>query len=210
VTDRPHNPDSGASPGAPGTTSLGLLDGLRGQDPGAWRRLAYLYGPLVYGWCRGRGLRAEDAEDVLQEVFLVVAGRIGDYRHDRPGDTFRGWLWGITRNKIGDWIRRQANQETAVGGTDAQRRLQEEPAVPDTPEPSGYPEGGEPGDLYRRALDDLRPEFAERTWQAFWRVVIEGEGPADVARDLGMSRNAVYIAKSRVLHRLREALGEGG
>src|SRR5262245_44820410 len=88
VTDRPNNPDSGATPGAPGTTSLGLLDGLKGQDPGAWRRLAYLYGPLVYGWCRGRGLRAEDAEDILQEVFLVVAGRIGDYRHDRPGDTF--------------------------------------------------------------------------------------------------------------------------
>jgi RNA polymerase sigma-70 factor (ECF subfamily) len=164
----------------------------------------------VYGWCRGRRLRAEDTEDVLQEVFLVVAGRIGDFRHDRPGDTFRGWLWGVTRNKIGDWLRRRANQETAVGGTDAQRRLQQAAAEPDSDGPAGYPGGGEPGDLYRRALEVIRPEFEGRTWLAFWRVVIDNESPADVARDLGMSRNAVYIAKSRVLHRLREALGDAG
>jgi RNA polymerase sigma-70 factor (ECF subfamily) len=187
-----------------------LIEGLRAHDPAAWQRLACLYGPLVYGWCRGRGLRVPDAEDVLQEVFLVVSGRVNDFRHDRPGDTFRGWLWGITRNKIGDWLRRQARQETAVGGTDAQRRLQEAPAAPDSGPAAGYPEGGEPGDLYRRALDVIRPEFEERTWQAFWRVVIDNEAPADVARGLGMSRNAVYIAKSRVLHRLRAALGEGG
>jgi RNA polymerase sigma-70 factor (ECF subfamily) len=210
VKDRTNNPGSGGAPGAPGTTSLGLLDGLRAQHAGAWRRLALLYGPLVYGWCRGRGVPPEDAEDVLQEVFLVVANRIGDFRHDRPGDSFRGWLWGITRNKLGDWLRRRANHETAVGGTDAHRRLQEEPAAPDTDGTTAYPEGGEPGDLYRRALDVIRPEFEERSWKAFWRVVVEGQCPADVARDLGITRNAVYIAKSRVLHRLREALGEHG
>jgi RNA polymerase sigma-70 factor (ECF subfamily) len=209
VTDRPNIPGSGGTPGAPGTTSLGLLEGLRAQDAGAWRRLAQLYGPLVYGWCRGRGVPPEDAEDVLQEVFLVVANRIGDFRHDRPGDSFRGWLWGITRHKLGDWLRRRANHETAVGGTDAHRRLQEEPAAPDS-DSAAYPQGGEPGDLYRRALDVIRPEFEERSWQAFWRVAVEGQSPTDVARDLGMTRNAVYIAKSRVLHRLREALGEEG
>jgi RNA polymerase sigma-70 factor (ECF subfamily) len=204
----PHNiPGGGEAHDSAGTLSSGLLGRIRAHDPEAWRRLAQLYGPLVYGWCRGRGLRAEDAEDVLQEVFLTVAVRIGDFRRDRAGDTFRGWLWSITRNKLGDWYRRQGNRERAAGGTDAQVRFQAEPASP-LQETTAYPQEGEAGDLYRRALEVLRTEFEERSWQAFWRVVVEEQAPTDVARDLGMTRNAVYIARSRILHRLREVLGE--
>jgi RNA polymerase sigma-70 factor (ECF subfamily) len=177
---------------------------VRAGHPQAWRQLADLYGPLVYAWCRSRGLQAADAEDVLQEVFLTVASRIADFRRDREGDTFRGWLAGITRNKIGDWLRRRQKGETATGGSDAQRLLLEAPAT----QPTIWPEPGEPGDLYRRALDVIRTEFTDRTWQAFWKVVIEGRVPADVAADLAMSRNAVYLARSHVLRRLREVLGE--
>jgi RNA polymerase sigma-70 factor (ECF subfamily) len=177
---------------------------VRARDPQAWRQLADLYGPLVYGWCRNRGLQSADADDVLQEVFLTVASRIADFRRDREGDTFRGWLAGITRNKIGDWLRHRHKGETATGGTDAHQLLLEAPAV----EPASWPAPGEPGDLYRRALEVIRTEFTERTWQAFWKVVVEDRLPADVAADLGMSRNAVYLARSHVLRRLREMLGE--
>jgi RNA polymerase sigma-70 factor (ECF subfamily) len=184
--------------------SPSLLQGVKAQDPEAWRLLAELYGPLVFSWCRARGLQPADAEDVLQEVFLTVAARVGDFRREREGDTFRGWLSVITRNKIGDWIRRQRDQETAVGGTDAHRLMQEEPV----PEPADWPEPGEAGDLYQRAMELIRTEFADVTWQAFLGVVVEGRAPADVAADLGISRNAVYLARSRVLRRLREVLGE--
>jgi RNA polymerase sigma-70 factor (ECF subfamily) len=187
-------------------TSASLLAGLQGADPEAWRRLAHLYGPVVYGWCRRRGLPPPDCEDVLQEVFKTVAQKVAGFRRDKEGDTFRGWLWVITRNKIGDWIRDQQTRESAFGGTEAHQRIQE---LAEPPEPDAEPEGEpEVGALYQRALDLAREEFAEPTWQAFWRIVVEGQSPADVAADLGLSRNAVYIAKSRVLCRLRELLGE--
>ncbi len=204
MTDSRNVPGSEAPRTGGGTLSPSLLQGVKAQDPEAWRLLAELYGPLVFSWCRARGLQPADADDVLQEVFLTVAARIGDFHRDRESDTFRGWLSVITRNKIGDWIRRQRHQETVLDGTDARWRLQEEPtrAVCDWPEP------GEPGDLYQRAMAIIRTEFADSTWQAFLRVVVEGQAPADVAAELGLSRNAVYLARSHILRRLREVLGE--
>jgi RNA polymerase sigma-70 factor (ECF subfamily) len=194
-----------AHPAGPGPTSTGLVDGVKGRDPEAWRRLARLYGPLVYQWCRARGLQPSDAEDVTQDVFLTVAVKVGSFRRDRPGDTFRGWLWAITRNKLGHWIRRQRAPDQAAGGTDAQRRIQEA-ALPDGVSGSAIAEGA--AGLYKRALELIRAEFEERSWEAFRRLVLEGQRPADVAADLGMTRGAVYVTKSRILRRLREVLGE--
>jgi RNA polymerase sigma-70 factor (ECF subfamily) len=78
------------------------------DDPNAWRRLARLYRPGVYAWCRRAGLQSADATDVGQEVFLAVVKGIATFRRDRPGDSFRGWLFGIARHKIKDHWRRQA------------------------------------------------------------------------------------------------------
>ena len=116
-----------------GSTSSGLLARLRSKDRDAWSRLAKLYGPLVYGWCRRRGLRAEDAADVVQEVFRAVAGRIEDFKAG-PTGSFRGWLWTITRNKILDHHRRTQRQPEGVGGLDAQHRLLQIPEALDDSE----------------------------------------------------------------------------
>src|SRR5262249_48830287 len=83
-------------------TSLTLLERVRRRDQAAWERLVSLYTPLVYHWCLRHGLQPADAEEVSQEVFLAVARGIGDFRHDREGDSFRGWLRTITRNKVCD------------------------------------------------------------------------------------------------------------
>lgn len=190
--------------GPPSLTSSRLVAGLKAREPDAWRQLAALYGPLVLRWCRRQKVPERDAEDVVQEVFLTVANRVADFRHDRQGDTFRGWLWTITRNKIGDWLQRQLTQEQAAGGTDHQERLLQTPAE----QPDDVEEAADAGALYQRALDLIRPEFEEATWQAFWRVAVGGQPAAGVAAELGLSRNAVYIAKSRILRRLREVLGE--
>lgn len=189
------------------STSLSLLEGLKARDQVAWQRLTYLYYPLVYGWCRRRGLQARDAEDVVQEVFLTVARKIQDFRREREGDTFRGWLWTIARHKLGDWIRHQRVQEKTFGAANSQERLQEiiDPGDADSDSALSH---GEAGGLYHRALTLIRAEFEERSWLAFWRVAVEGQDPADVARELLMSRNAVYVAKSRILARLRELLGD--
>jgi RNA polymerase sigma-70 factor (ECF subfamily) len=191
--------------GPTGSTSTGLLARLRQRDRDAWERLARLYGPLVYSWCRRRGLRAEDAEDVVQDVFRAVAGHVAEFVHG-PGSTFRGWLWTITRNKILDLYRLRRRRPEAAGGSDAQERLTQ---IPDRLEES-EPEINAAGQLVRRALNYIRVEFTDETWQAFWRVMIDGQAPNEVALALGLSVNAVYIAKSRVLRRLREELGEAG
>src|SRR5262245_63501950 len=84
------------------STSLGLLDRVRADDPAAWDRLVALYAPLVLHWCRRFALPEQDAPDVFQEVFRAVTGHIRAFRKDRAGDTFRGWLRTITRNKVHD------------------------------------------------------------------------------------------------------------
>ena len=113
-----------------GSISTSLLGRVKAGEGEAWRRLVELYAPLLYEWCRRRGLQAEDAADVAQEVFAAVARNIESFRRDRPGDSFRGWLWTITRSKIRDHFRRFKGQPEAQGGTDAQLRLAEIPEPP--------------------------------------------------------------------------------
>jgi len=188
-------------------TSLTLLERVRSRDQDAWQRLVHLYTPLVGYWCRHAGVHPQDADDVCQEVFQAVAAGLGGFRRAYAGETFRGWLRGITRHKVQDHFRRRRGQPEARGGTDAQRRLA---AVSQAESPG--PEADDPEDeltrLYHRALELVRGEFEERTWQAFWRAAVDGQAPADIAADLGMTPAAVRKAKSRVLHRLREEVGD--
>jgi RNA polymerase sigma-70 factor (ECF subfamily) len=184
-------------------TSLTLLERVRDRDQEAWRRLLHLYGPMVARWCSYGGVFGQDADDIQQEVFQAVAAGLDSFRRDRPGDTFRGWLRGITRNKLLDHYRRREKHPAAEGGTEAHLQMQhvaEQPLPEDTAE--------ELGALYHRALELVRGEFEPRTWEAFWRAAVEDQSPALIAADLGVTPAAVRKAKSRVLHRLREELGE--
>jgi RNA polymerase sigma-70 factor (ECF subfamily) len=195
--DAPHSTSD-----APSSTSLSLLERVRANDGDAWRHLVHIYGPVVFHWSARAGLRSEDAADILQEVFQAVAMQIKSFRRDRPGDTFRGWLWAIARHKIADHFRSTGQQAQAVGGSDALQQmlaLAEPPAA----DPSASSEN-----LAQHALELIRTDFEERTWQAFWRVTIEDRLPKDVAVELGMTVDAIRMAKSRVLRRLREELAD--
>jgi RNA polymerase sigma-70 factor, ECF subfamily len=179
-------------------TSLSLLDRARHHDEPSWRRLVTLYGPLVEHWCRRGGACPEDAADLTQEVFLAISQGLERFERRGPG-SFRGWVRGITRHKLLDYYRRAEGKAAAAGGSTALQRLHE---IPD-PQPGSDEDADEMSGLYRRALDLIRGEFEERTWQAFWLTAVEGwEAPA-AAAELGMSPVAVRIAKSRVLARLR-------
>lgn len=186
-----------------GSTSSGLIRRAKQRDPEAWERLVDLYGPLVFYWCRRSGLAPADAADVVQDVFAAVCRALDRFEHGREENTFRGWLRVIAQNKIRDHYRRRAGEVPAAGGTDAGVRLAEIPASPSETSEQRALSG-----LYRRALDLIRSEFEHRTWQAFWRAVVEGHETADIAADLGVSANAVRQYKSRVLRRLREELGD--
>jgi RNA polymerase sigma-70 factor (ECF subfamily) len=191
----------------PTGTSHSLLERARADDEAAWGRLVTLYGPLVFHWCRRWGLQDEDAADVFQEVFQSVAAHLGGFRKERAGDTFRGWLRTITHSKVQDHFRRQARQPGGIGGSAALAWLAQVPAPPSADEEAGVEERAERR-LFHRALKAIAAEFEERTWQAFWRTAVEGRAPKDVAAELAMSPGAVRVAKSRVLQRLREELGD--
>jgi RNA polymerase sigma-70 factor (ECF subfamily) len=203
------NGEVGGNNPAGGSTSLGLLAEARRADPTAWKRLASLYAPLVASWCRRWGVADQDIGDVLQDVFLAVASHLDSFRKERPTDTFRGWLVTIARNKALDYFRRREREPAAAGGTDAGQRLQQvrDPHVPtETDEGDAAIFNG----ILGRALESIRGEFHERTWRAFWGVVVEGRSAADVAAELEMRPGTVRVAKSRVLLRLRYELGDAG
>jgi RNA polymerase sigma-70 factor (ECF subfamily) len=180
-----------------------LLDRARDRDRAAWERLVNMYEPLVLRWCRHAKLGTADAADVTQEVFLAVSGHLADFRGVQTGQSFRGWLRTITRRKICDHLRQVPPDQAPTGGNDAYQELLKVHAAepPDSPD---IELADEVGVLYRSALELIVAEFEELTWKAFWRVVVEEQPAAGVAQDLAMSRNAVYIAKTRVLQRLRE------
>jgi RNA polymerase sigma-70 factor, ECF subfamily len=195
VTERSCDPDA---------TSRSLLLRAREGDAAAWRRLV----TLVVAYVRRLGLGPADVEDVFQDVFQAAARKLSTFRRESPNHSFRAWLKVIALNKTRDHARRNSDEARAAGGTLAQMRLDrvESPAEFVAPE-SPAPDHAE-SLVLRRALDTIRDSFKAATWRAFESTVLEGRAPCDVAPELGMTAGAVRVAKSRVLQRLREELGD--
>ena len=178
-----------------------------------------LYAELVFNWCRISHLHSADSADVMQEVFASVATNIERFER-KPSGTMRGWLWTITQNKIRDHFRKQ-NFAKAEGGTAALDRLNEIPALDETP--AKYPSIASPESdssatatsleqesnrLLHRAMKQIRSEFSDRSWNAFWRSIVDGQQTRFIAEDLGISTAGVRQAKRRILRRLRQQLGD--
>jgi RNA polymerase sigma-70 factor (ECF subfamily) len=189
------------------STDSSLIAAIRARDPTAWQRFVRLYSPLVFHWCRQASLNSHDSADVMQEVFGSVVTGIAAFQAVRAQDTFRGWLWTITRNKLRDFYRRSRRRPKAAGGTDAEVQLHNLAVWVDRDGDLSQSDEGL-SILGRTAIAAVQAEFEDRTWQAFYRTTVGTEAPADVARDLGISVNAVYKAKCRVLSRLRQLVGD--
>lgn len=178
-----------------------LIHRVKAHDEMAWRQLVRVYGALVWHWIRHVGLQTADGNNVFQEVFQAVAIGIGGVRDDC---SFCGWLRVITRNKVADHFRRMQHDPTAAGGADSSSWLEQLP----TPElgETETTETDELACLRRRALDVVRSEFEQRTWQMFWLSAVENQPTREVAEEFGVSPSAVRLAKSRILRRLRDEL----
>jgi RNA polymerase sigma-70 factor, ECF subfamily len=187
-------------------TSLSLLDRLRVQDQQAWHQFLSLYAPLVVRWCHRRGLREHDIADVAQEIFSRAARYIRQFHKETAEDSLRGWLCRITHREIAQFFRRRdgVNPE---GGTEALRRLQQQ-VDSAADEPPGEEVRHETQYLYQRAVEIARQEFTDETWQMFWRTAVDGVAAPMVAQEMGTTPAAVRQAKSRVLRRLRQAVGD--
>lgn len=186
----------------PPLTRATLLARIRdGRDDEAWREFLHLYGPVVYGFARNRGLQDADAADLMQEVLRSVARNANKMEYDPKRGTFRGWLYTVTRNKVYNFLNGQRNRPKASGDSSAQERLD---SIPDRNGETDDWELEYQRQLSAKAMDRVRGEFQENTWKAFWGTAVEGRGPQDVGSELKMSTGAVYVAKSRVIARLRD------
>ena len=183
-------------------TRASLLLRLRDpRDEAAWREFVELYAPVVYGYARKRGLQDADAADLSQEVLGAVAGAVGRLEYDPRRGAFRNWLFTAVRRKLSNWQAAQRHRPRGSGDTATHRFLEQCPA----------PEGEEAEweaewerRLFAWACEQVRRDVTEATWQAFWRTAVDGQPGKQVAADLGMTAGAVYLARNRVLARLKD------
>jgi RNA polymerase sigma-70 factor, ECF subfamily len=183
-------------------TSATLLERLNDRaDSVAWRRLVDVYSPLINGWLRRHGVSAEDAEDLSQEVLGVVVREVSRFRHNGRVGAFRTWLRTITTNCLRQWWRSRRSRVQASGSLDITGMLDqlEDPAS----DLSRLWDREHDQLVLKRLLELIEPDFQPATWQAFRRQVIDGISAETVAAELGLTVNAVLIAKSRVLSHLR-------
>ena len=181
------------------STSVNLLQRLREpQAESAWQTFVDLYAPLIFYWARQKGLGPTDAADLVQDVLAILVVKLPefDYNADRR---FRGWLRTITLNRANDLHRRKSVRPQ----TECDEILERLTVVDDS---DLFIEAEYRSLVVHRALELLRPEFRETTWHASWMQIVDGRKASDVATQLGLPLNAVYLAKSRVLARLREEL----
>lgn len=188
------------------STSPSLIQRARAHDPEAWSRLARLYTPLVYGWARQSGLDASDTADIVQEVFRSVVANITRFRHDESNSSFRGWLWTITRNQVALHFRQAGNRPEVTGGTDHHQNVQQLPDLLEQESEPSSPDAKK--SLVHRALRIVRGDFEEKTWQAFWRLTVDGHSAAEIADELEMNPRSVRQAKYRILSRLRQEMAD--
>jgi len=184
-------------------TSKSLLVKARDRsDQAAWRRLTELYEPLIERWVRPHVAQRADAEDLVQEVMTTLVRELPGFDHnERPG-AFRAWLRSITVHRLHAYWEKRNARPASAGGPDLREALAQL-ADPTSALSESWDEEHD-RHVTESLLKSIRLEFQPATWRAFEHQVQDGQPASDVARELGISVNAVLIAKSRVLKRLRE------
>ena len=188
-------------------TRPSLLIRLRNhQDFEAWSQFVDLYAPVIYGYLRKRGLQDADAADVTQTCLRQVAAHVGSMEYEAAASSFRGWLFTIVRNKLRDFHDKPRHLVQGSGDSGVQRLLENQPASP-ADESAEWEREYQSG-LFAWAAERVRPTVQESTWEAFRQMAVEGKSGQEVAERLCMTVAAVYLAKSRVMMRLRTVIRE--
>lgn len=181
------------------TLLLQLRDARNAQ---AWEQFVEIYTPLIHYFCRQRGLQEADAADVAQEVMSSVAQAIRKFQYDPQRGRFRNWLLTIVRSKLSNFARQQRRKPEPASASSLQWMVDQQLNPPDATDWER--------EYFRRmfhwAAERIRTEFNESTWQAFWGTAIEARDGKEVAAALGLSVGAVYVAKSRVVARLKQEI----
>lgn len=187
------------------TTRPSLLVRLRDSaDREAWEEFVSLYGPLIYRYCRKRGLQDADAADMTQTVLQAVSVAVARLEYDRKLGTFRGLLFTIVRNQLNKWWDKQQRRGQTIGDSSVLN------ALTDSPEESAEWDREYKYQQFLWAADRVKTEFETTSWQAFWLTAVDGKSATETAETLQLSIGAVYTAKSRILKRIRAEIQQLG
>lgn len=189
------------------TTSLSLLDRVaRTADSESWSRLAEVYAPLLRHWLGRFQVQDADADDLIQEVLATVARELPEFQHNERKGAFRSWLRTVLIHRLRDFWRSAKYRPIATGATSLHQQLDE--LADDASHASRLWDKEHDEFIMKRLMDAVQPRFDPQTWQAFRLQTVGGRAAREVAEELGMTINSVYLAKSHVLNALRrEAAG---
>jgi RNA polymerase sigma-70 factor (ECF subfamily) len=187
----------------PPVTRASLLLRIRdSRDSEAWSQFVEVYAPLIYGYARRHGLQDADAADLVQDVLRTVSSAVKKLNYDSKVGSFRGWLFTVARTRLSDLVSRRQSPGRGTGESAMHELLRNQPAAAAEEEWNADYERR----LFAWAAERVREEIQETTWQAFWQTTVEGKSGKEVSAALGMTVAAVYLAKSRVMSRLKEQL----
>jgi len=189
------------NPPTHGTLLVRIRDG---RDSEAWLEFTALYSPLIHGFARKYGLQEADAADLTQEVLQLVAAAFKGHQYDATRGSFRGWLYSVVRNQVRKMLGRRRAHHHGAGGTEAQMRLEQQ-LSPERDESAEWNADYEQR-MFVHAASQVRGDFKEVTWRAFWATAVEGRPAKEVAAELALTVAAVYLAKGRVTARLKEQI----
>lgn len=183
-------------------TSKSFLDRLRETpDDSLWARFVDIYSPLIRTWLRQHANLQSDDDDLVQEVMLVVVRKIPEFHRGERTGSFRRWLKSISINVLRHSLR--SRRLRSPGGNEAVAQMLDQLEDPESAlskiwdvEHDRY--------LTKRLLEHIEPLFEAKTWAMFRMTALEGHSAASTAAELGVTENAVFIAKSRVMAKLRE------
>jgi RNA polymerase sigma factor (sigma-70 family) len=192
-------------PRVPETRASLILRLPSNEEAAAWREFVAIYEPFVYRFARRNGFQDADARELVQNVLVSVVKSIGRWEADRERARFRTWLFTIARNQLIDLLAKRNRQAVHSGSTSIFDRLGREPARDNLTQELDLEHRRE---LFRFAAARVKRTVTEVTWRAFWLTSVDGRPVEEAARTLGLTPGAVYSARSRVLARLREEVGQ--
>ena len=182
------------------TTRPSLLLRVRDlADAAAWGEFVEIYAPLVHRYARRRGLQDADAADIVQDVLREFARCVPRFQYNPDAGRFRGWLHTLTRRAVARQARQPAGRPVPAGGGESGGPLERAEASA----AEAFAEADYRRSVFDWAARQVRGDVREQTWNAFWLTAVEQQSPAAVAERLGLSVGSVYVAKNRVLRRLR-------
>lgn len=188
---------------SPKTRASLILRLRQPEDVVAWEEFVEIYQPLIFRLAQSKGLQEADALDLTQDVLAKVANAVNQFNPDPNQGSFRGWISQITRNLVIDFFRKQDRQQRTADDTAIRQLIDSIPSEEPTPEDTQWFNLERERQVFAWAAEKIRSRFQPKTWEAFWMTAVEQHDVTEVAKQLGISTGAVYIARSRVMAKLK-------